>query len=79
MRTLGVGSMRLKIVAFSLLSLVGGLSQAAVLVLISEVAVAEVQGKHSIHALGHSLSPTRPSSFPSWPWPSSSSPTSSAP
>jgi ABC-type multidrug transport system fused ATPase/permease subunit len=58
MRTLGVGSMRLKIVAFSILSLIGGLSQAAVLVLISEVAVAEVQGKHSIHALGRSLSPT---------------------
>jgi ATP-binding cassette subfamily B protein len=58
MRTLGVGSMRLKIVAFSLLSLVGGLSQAFLLVLISEVAVAEVQGKHSIHALGHYFSPT---------------------
>jgi ABC-type multidrug transport system fused ATPase/permease subunit len=58
MRTLGVGSLRPKIVAFSLLSLIGGLSQAAVLVLVSELAVAEVEGKHSIHALGRSLSPT---------------------
>jgi ABC-type multidrug transport system fused ATPase/permease subunit len=58
MRTLGVGSLRPKIVAFSLLSLIGGLSQAVVLVLVSEVAVAEVEGKHSIHALGRSLSPT---------------------
>ncbi len=58
MRTLGLGSLRLKIVAFTLLSLVGGLSQAVLLVLISEVAVAEVEGKHSIHALGRSFSPT---------------------
>jgi ABC-type multidrug transport system fused ATPase/permease subunit len=58
MRTLGVGSLRLKIVAFSLLSLIGGLSQAVVLVLVSEVAVSEVQGKHSIHALGRFFSPT---------------------
>ncbi len=58
MRTLGVGSMRLKIAAFTLLSLIGGLSQALLLVLISEVAVSEVQRKHSIHALGRSFSPT---------------------
>lgn len=58
MRTLGLGSLRLKIVAFTVLSLVGGLSQALLLVLISGVAVAEVEGKHSIHALGRSLSPT---------------------
>jgi ATP-binding cassette, subfamily B, bacterial len=58
MRTLGLGSLRLKIVAFTLLSLIGGLSQAVLLVLISEVAVAEVEGKHSIHALGRSFSPT---------------------
>jgi ABC-type multidrug transport system fused ATPase/permease subunit len=57
-RTLGLGSLRLRIVAFTLLSLVGGLSQAVLLVLISEVAVAEVEGKHSIHALGRSFSPT---------------------
>jgi ABC-type multidrug transport system fused ATPase/permease subunit len=58
MRTLGLGSLRLKIIAFTLLSLIGGLSQAVLLVLVSEVAVAEVEGKHSIHALGHSFSPT---------------------
>jgi ATP-binding cassette, subfamily B, bacterial len=58
MRTLGLGSLRLKIVAFTLLSLIGGLSQAVLLVLISEVAVAEAEGKHSIHALGRSFSPT---------------------
>ncbi len=58
MRTLGLGSLRLRIVAFTVLSLVGGLSQAVLLVLISEVAVAEVEGKHSIHALGGSFSPT---------------------
>ncbi len=57
MRTLGLGSLRLKIIVFSLCSLTGGLSQAVLLVLISEVAVAEVQGKHSIHALGQNLSP----------------------
>ena len=57
-RTLGLGSLRLRIAAFTLLSLVGGLSQAVLLVLISEVAVAEVEGKHSIHALGRSFSPT---------------------
>ena len=58
MRTLGLGSLRLKIVAFTILSLIGGLSQAVLLVLISEVAVAEVESKHSVHVLGHSVSPT---------------------
>ncbi len=57
-RTLGLGDLRLKIVGFTLLSLVSGLSQALVLVLISEVAVDGVEGKHSIHALGHSFTPT---------------------
>ncbi len=57
-RTLGLGSLRLKVAVFSLCSLIGGLSQAVLLVLISEVAVAEVEGKHSVHALGQSLSPT---------------------
>ncbi|MGD0881308.1 MAG: ABC transporter ATP-binding protein [Acidimicrobiales bacterium] len=56
-RTLGLGSLRLQIVAFTLLSIVGGLSQAVLLVLISEIAVAEVEGKHSVHALGRSFSP----------------------
>ncbi|MGB7051602.1 MAG: ABC transporter ATP-binding protein [Acidimicrobiales bacterium] len=59
MRTLGLGSLRLKIVIFTLLALVGGLSQAVLLVLISEVAVAEVENKHLIHVLGHSVTPTR--------------------
>jgi ABC-type multidrug transport system fused ATPase/permease subunit len=58
MQTLGLGTLRLKILAYSGLSLIGGLSQAVLLVLISEVAVAEVEGKHSIHALGGSFSPT---------------------
>ena len=58
MRQLGLGSLRLKIVAFTLLSLIGGLSQAVLLVLISEVAAADVQGKHSIDAFGRSFSPT---------------------
>ena len=55
---LGLGSLRLKIVAFTLLSLIGGLSQAVLLVLISEVAVAGVEGRHSFHALGRTLSST---------------------
>ncbi len=58
MRILGLGSLRLRIAAFTFFSLVGGLSQAVLLVLVSEVAVAEVEGKHSIHALGRSFSPT---------------------
>jgi ATP-binding cassette, subfamily B, bacterial len=57
-RTLGLGSLRLRVATFTVLSLVGGLSQAVLLVLISEVAVAEVEGKHSIRALGRSFSPT---------------------
>ncbi len=59
MRTLGLGSLRLKIAIFTVLALVGGLSQAVLLVIISEVAVAEVEGKHLIHVLGHSVTPTR--------------------
>ena len=58
MRTLGLGALRQKIVIFTLLSLVSGLSQAVVLVLISEVAVDGVEGKHSIHTFGHSFTPT---------------------
>jgi ATP-binding cassette subfamily B protein len=55
-RTLGLSSLRPKLVAFTLLSLVGGLSQAVVLVLVSEVAVAQVDKEHSVHAFGHSFS-----------------------
>ncbi len=58
MRTFGVGAVRMKIGVFTLLSLIGGLSQALLLVLISEVAVANVQGKSAIHVYGHAISPT---------------------
>jgi ATP-binding cassette, subfamily B, bacterial len=58
MRVLGLGSLRPRIAAFTLLSLVGGLSQAVLLVLVSEVAVAELQNKSSIRALGRSFSPS---------------------
>src|SRR5271155_630606 len=59
MRTLGLGSLRLKIVAFTLLSLIGALSQAVLLLVISEVVVAGVEGKHSLHPpLGPSFSST---------------------
>ncbi len=57
MRTFGLGSVRLKIVVFTLLALVGGLSQALLLVLISEVAVANVEGKKAIQLHGHSIPP----------------------
>ena len=49
MRTLDLGSLRLKILAFTLLSLIGALSQAVILLVISEVLVAGVEGRHSIH------------------------------
>ncbi len=48
-RMIGLGSLRLKILGFTLLSLVGALSQALLLLVISEVVVAGVQGKHVIH------------------------------
>jgi ATP-binding cassette, subfamily B, bacterial len=50
MRMLGLGSLRLKIVAFTFLSVVGALSQAVLLLVISEVVVAGVEGRHSIHS-----------------------------
>jgi ABC-type multidrug transport system fused ATPase/permease subunit len=59
LREIGLGSLRLKIVAFTLLSLIGALSQAVLLLVISEVVVAGVEGKHSIHPpIGPSFSPT---------------------
>ena len=59
MRTLGLGHLRLKIVGFTLLSLIGALSQAVLLLIITEVVVAGVEGKHSIHPpFGPSFSPT---------------------
>jgi len=60
MRTIGLGSLRWKIVAFTLLSLIGALSQAVLLLVISEVVLAGVEGKHEIHPpFGPSFSPTR--------------------
>ena len=59
MRTIGLGSLRWKIVAFTLLSLIGALSQAVLLLVISEVVLAGVEGKHEIHPpFGPSFSPT---------------------
>ena len=59
MRTIGLGSLRLKIAAFTFLSIIGALSQAILLLVISEVVVAGVQGKHEIHSpFGPSFSPT---------------------
>ncbi len=45
-----------KIVGFTLLSMIGALSQAVLLLVIAEVAVANVQGKKLFHDLGPSLS-----------------------
>jgi ATP-binding cassette, subfamily B, bacterial len=56
-RTLGLGSLRLKMVIFTFLSIVGALSQAILLLVISEVALADVEGKHSFHGLGPNLTP----------------------
>jgi ATP-binding cassette, subfamily B, bacterial len=59
MRTIGLGSLRPKIVAFTLLSLIGAVSQAVLLLVITEVVVAGLQGKHTIHPpFGPSFSPT---------------------
>jgi ATP-binding cassette, subfamily B, bacterial len=57
MRKLDLRSLRLKIVAFSFLSLIGSLSQAVLLLVISEVALADVEGKRSFHGLGPTLTP----------------------
>lgn len=58
MRTLDLRSLRPKIVAFTLISLVGALSQAVLLLVISEVVVAGVEGKHRIKPpFGPSFSP----------------------
>ena len=58
MRMLDLSHLRLKIAAFTLLSLIGALSQAALLLVISEVVVAGVEGRHSIRPpFGPSFSP----------------------
>ena len=55
LRSLGLKSLRLKIGLYILLSLVGAVSQAVLLLVISEVALADVEGKHSFHGLGPTL------------------------
>jgi ABC-type multidrug transport system fused ATPase/permease subunit len=55
---LGLDSLGLKIAGFTLLSLVGALSQAVLLLVISEVALGDIEGKHVVRALGPSLSHT---------------------
>jgi ATP-binding cassette, subfamily B, bacterial len=54
-RTLGLRSLRLKIALFIFLSIVGALTQAILLLVISEVALADVEGKRSFHGLGPTL------------------------
>ena len=49
MRTLNLRSLRLKIIAFTFLAIIGALSQAVLLLVVSEVVVAGVQGRHRIH------------------------------
>jgi ATP-binding cassette, subfamily B, bacterial len=49
-RTLDLSSLRLKIVAYTLVALIGALSQAVLLLVVSEVVVAGVAGKHTVHA-----------------------------
>jgi ABC-type multidrug transport system fused ATPase/permease subunit len=57
-RTLDLGRLRLKIIAFTLLSLIGALSQAVLLLVISEVVLAGLEGRKRIHApLGPTFTP----------------------
>jgi ATP-binding cassette, subfamily B, bacterial len=57
MRTIDMGSLRWKIVGFSFVSLVGALSQAILLLVISGIVLAGVQGKQTFHTkLGLTLS-----------------------
>ncbi len=56
-RKLGLKSLRLKMVLFTGLSLIGSLTQATLLLVISEVALADVEGKKSFHGLGPTLTP----------------------
>ncbi len=58
MRLLGLGGRRLslKIVAFTLLSIIGAVSQAVLLLVIAEVAVSDVQGRRAFHDIGPTLS-----------------------
>ena len=72
-RTLGLSSLRLKIVLFIFLSIVGALTQAILLLVISEVALADVEGKRSFHGLGPTLTRTARWSSSAWRFPSFSS------
>ena len=58
MRLLGLGGRRLslKVVAFTLLSIIGAVSQAVLLLVIAEVAVSDVQGRRAFHDFGPTLS-----------------------
>ena len=49
-RTLDLRSLRLKMATFTFVSLIGALSQAGLLLVVSEVVVAGVQGQHRVHA-----------------------------
>ena len=54
-RTLGLSSLRVKMALFISISIVGALSQAILLLVISEVALGDVEGKRSFHGLGPTL------------------------
>jgi ATP-binding cassette subfamily B protein len=57
-RTLDLGRLRTKIIGFTLLSLVGALSQAVLLLVISEVVLAGLEGRKRIHPpLGPTFAP----------------------
>lgn len=58
LRTIGVQSLLGIGVAFVVLSLISGLCQAALLLSISQIAVAAVQGRRYFHVLGHAITPT---------------------
>jgi ATP-binding cassette subfamily B protein len=49
-RALDLSSLRLKIVAYTFVALIGALSQAVLLLVVSQVVVAGVEGKHSVRA-----------------------------
>ena len=54
-RLLGLGNLRLKVVAFTLLAIVGAMSQAVLLLVLTEVAVGNLEGKGFFHGIGPAL------------------------
>jgi ATP-binding cassette, subfamily B, bacterial len=58
LRTMGVQNLFWVGLAFTLLSLISGLCQAALLLSIAQIAVASVQGKKYFHILGHGITPS---------------------